>query len=458
MKQKFFIAVALMLAASGIGRAQNPTTTVTLGNGAQLTFSTWTYQGVTNACLDDATNVDGKTVVIPSQVEIAGTTYDVTMVGPYSFYSSGVAEVVIPDETTDIYFGAFDGCSSLTTVTVGRGVTNIAETAFNDCSSLSTFNLNAVNVTDVDEFDGSGVFGGCIALATINFGADVVGFSSDLFFSLNGTASLSAINIAADRLLPITSSTFGYGQSGVSITVPCSQLAAYQNNTTWRALGSITADCGGATSHTLTVAANDATMGSAWGTCTFSGDTTATIYATPVSGYGFSGWSDGGSDNPRTITVNTDSTVTALFFLPSGTVCDSTVFDTLRVDVYDTTFVELYDTVQTQMYDTLTVSVYDTVYVTIYDTVHITIYDTVRVDPEGIALTMQDPVKVYVGEGQLVVEGAAMGAAISLYDLQGRKLVETRANDERTLLNLPATGAYLLRVGQHPAKKVVVAR
>lgn len=450
MKLKFIIAAALMIAATTTGHAQNPTATVTLANGAQLTFSTWTYQGVTNACLDDASNVDGKTIVIPSHVAIAGVTYDVTMVGAYSFYGTGVAEVVVPDETTDIYFGAFDGCTALTTVTVGRGVYNIAETAFNDCSSLSTFNLNAVNVTDVDALDGSGVFSGCTALTTINFGPDVVGFSSDLFFSLNATANLSAINIAADRLLPITTSTFGYSQSGVSIRVPCSQLAAYQAHAAWSALGTISADCGTATSHTLNVAANDTVMGSAWGTCTFSSDTTTVIYATPAAGYGFSGWSDGGTGNPRSITVNTDSTVTALFFLPSGTICDSTVYDTLHVDVYDTTFIELYDTLHVQIYDTLVV--------TIYDTVHVTIYDTVQVDPAGIVLTEQNPVKVYVGEGHLVVEGSTMGDAVILYDMQGRQIVATHASGERTLLDLPATGAYLLRVGQRPAKKVVVVR
>lgn len=387
MKHRFLLAAAIVL-ATATTTAQNTSATVTLANGAQLTFSTWTYQGVTNACLDDAANVDGKTIVIPSQVEIAGNTYDVTMVGAYSFYGTGVAEVVVPDETTDIYFGAFDGCTALTTVTVGRGVYNIAETAFNDCSSLSTFNLNAVNVTDVDEFDGSGVFSGCTSLTTINFGPDVVGFSSDLFFSLNGTAELSAINIAADRLLPITTSTFGYSQSGVSISVPCAQLAAYQADAAWSALGTITADCAADTTEPVT----DTTLG---------GDTMYIVVRDTIH-----------------------------------------IYDTLHATVFDTV-VRYVDSVYC---DTLLLTVHDTVY----------LHDTIYIDNQGVAGADAVPAaKVYMSQGRLVVEGAAEGEGLRIYDMQGRPMLASVIRGARFEATLPA-GAYLVQLGQRPARKVVV--
>ena len=53
------------------------------------------------------------------------------------------------------------------------------------------------------------------------------------------------------------------------------------------------------------------------GTVTGAGEyksgTTATLTATPASGYTFSQWSDGNTDNPRTITLASDTTFTAIF-------------------------------------------------------------------------------------------------------------------------------------------------
>ena len=46
-------------------------------------------------------------------------------------------------------------------------------------------------------------------------------------------------------------------------------------------------------------------------TTTFSG--TATLYALPKGGKLFVGWSDGNLDNPRTVTVSSDTTFTAAF-------------------------------------------------------------------------------------------------------------------------------------------------
>ena len=61
---------------------------------------------------------------------------------------------------------------------------------------------------------------------------------------------------------------------------------------------------------TITVTVNDATMGSA--TYTIEGNT-AVLTATPNEGYEFTGWSDGNTENPRTVTVMSDTTFMAIF-------------------------------------------------------------------------------------------------------------------------------------------------
>ena len=72
-----------------------------------------------------------------------------------------------------------------------------------------------------------------------------------------------------------------------------------------------------ANSYTLTVAPNDATMGSAYGTGSYNYNTTATLTAVPNYGYHFTQWSDAVTDNPRTVTVLNNATYTAQFAINS---------------------------------------------------------------------------------------------------------------------------------------------
>ncbi len=77
--------------------------------------------------------------------------------------------------------------------------------------------------------------------------------------------------------------------------------------------------------HTITVTAGEG--GTATGSGEYFANRTATLKATPNENYVFVGWSDGNKDNPRTITVTQDLTLTATFAqpeyvdlgLPSGT-------------------------------------------------------------------------------------------------------------------------------------------
>ena len=63
----------------------------------------------------------------------------------------------------------------------------------------------------------------------------------------------------------------------------------------------------------ITVNSADSSMGSATGGGTYSSGSTQTIQATPNDCYQFTKWSDGNTDNPRTIIVEGDVTYTAIF-------------------------------------------------------------------------------------------------------------------------------------------------
>ncbi len=74
-----------------------------------------------------------------------------------------------------------------------------------------------------------------------------------------------------------------------------------------------------ANSYQLTADANDPLMGSVYGGGSYNYNSTATLTATPVYGYHFVQWSDGNTDNPRTITVLQAATYTAQFAINTYT-------------------------------------------------------------------------------------------------------------------------------------------
>ena len=65
--------------------------------------------------------------------------------------------------------------------------------------------------------------------------------------------------------------------------------------------------------YTITVNANDATMGTVTGGGKYNLNAEATLTATANDGYEFVQWNDGNKENPRTITVTGDATYTATF-------------------------------------------------------------------------------------------------------------------------------------------------
>ena len=221
-----------------------------------------------------------------------------------------------------------------------------------------------------------------------------------------------------------------------------------------------------------------------------------TLTATANGNNAFLRWSDGNNFNPRTVTITQDTAFTALF-LNGTTYLHDTIIDTVYFNHYthDTTYINNYihdtlmqfvnqyvhDTtfVNNYVHDTLliTIHVFDTTIVNTYqfdtniyntytyDTTIINTYiydtvwqhDTVYIHEEGIGDVDALNAKVYINDGQIVVEGAE-GNPVSLYDINGR-LLATRRDDFFPLrFDAPASGAYMIKIGNHPARKVVVIR
>lgn len=180
-------------------------------------------------------------------------------------------------------------------------------------------------------------------------------------------------------------------------------------------------------------------------------------------------------------------------FVHDTTIVDNWIYDTTYLWQYDTTYIDnyihdttivnnwIYDT--TIVVDTLWLTQFDTVWLTLYDTVwlHDTliVHDTIYITQEGIGNVEMSNIKLYQRNGQIVVEGAE-GYSVTMYDISGRKIAEThpalraplseRGGAVRSLqasqsgdgvsitFDVPASGAYLLKIGNLPARKVVVIR
>lgn len=127
-----------------------------------------------------------------------------------------------------------------------------------------------------------------------------------------------------------------------------------------------------------------------------------------------------------------------------------TQVDTVTTTIYDTTIIDNYIHDTTLVTDTLWLTEHDTVY--IHDT--IIIHDTVYVGVDEVE-TVQ--AKVYVSQGQIVVEGAE-GNTVTLYDLNGRVMATRQDDYTIQRFDIPASGAYLIKIGNLPARKVVVIR
>jgi len=144
-------------------------------------------------------------------VAIPGTIFGlpVTGIGNGAFQNcTSLTSVTIPDGVTVIGSQAFQSCKNLTSVTIPDSVTSIGGSAFFECTSLTTayFMGNAPAM-------GSGVFGSAGAGFTVYFFNDATGFTTPLW---NGCTAFDFNYTNANGQVTIT----GYKGSINSVKIP----------------------------------------------------------------------------------------------------------------------------------------------------------------------------------------------------------------------------------------------
>ena len=122
------------------------------------------------------------------------------------------------------------------------------------------------------------------------------------------------------KTLPISSNTSPYAISTVngSYFTICIYTGNYSNKTFWVTDVTLTIDYEIPT-YTITANSNNSSYGTVSGGGTYNNGTTVKLTATPKTGCKFVKWSDGNTDNPRTVTVTGNASYTAEFGLEKYT-------------------------------------------------------------------------------------------------------------------------------------------
>ena len=93
---------------------------------------------------------------------------------------------------------------------------------------------------------------------------------------------------------------------------------------------------------------------------------------------------------------------------------------------------------------------HDTIYLPQY--IHDTIYITDGIDGVDVLNA-----KVYASNGQIVVEGVD-GYDVTLFDINGRMIATKQDYGTEIRFGVSTSGTYMIKIGRHPARKVVVIR
>lgn len=308
-------------------------------------------------------------VAIPNSVTLIGTeafqncTALTTIVLPDSliyldwgaFRNSGLTAVTIPASVNQIGNAVFSGCNNLTSIVVAAGNTHYDSR--NNCNAIIQTDLNilvqgcnatiipnevrvigsyafqgfngfsSITIPDSVVSIGDYAFSNCSELISLTIGESVAGIGDHAF---NGGALTSlhckpvtppiltgnyqfTINSWYDELYRL--------HYNFECFIPCGSNASYQAAQGWSSMSDFFRNEGVYT--VSVIAAGHGTVNVTQASCS---NLQATLTATPASGYSFSQWSDGNTNNPRTMSLTQDTNLIAYFVANASTCPPVTTF------------------------------------------------------------------------------------------------------------------------------------
>ena len=213
-----------------------------------------------------------------------------------------MTSISIPNSVTSIGNSAFYGCSGLTSVTIPNSVTSIGEQAFCNCSGLVSVVIGD-GITNI----GRNLFGDCTYLTYLTIGRSVESIENGAFLNCSLLSQITSLATVPPEIGGIEA--FPY-PNFCTVTVPCGSLAAYTTSTCrWNIFfpQRITES----SSFELSVSVNEEAYGSV--EVETQSCNVKTLTAIANEGYEFTGWNDGNTENPRTVSLTSDTAFMAIF-------------------------------------------------------------------------------------------------------------------------------------------------
>ena len=214
---------------------------------------------------------------------------------------------------------------------------------------------------------------------------------------------------------------------------------------------------------TITATSNDPTMGVVTGGGVYGIGENVVLSANAYNSYHFDHWNDGSTQNPRSFTA--DSSITLIAFFAQNT---QTYTVTLLVNDYSMGTVT--GDAQYEQGSTVTCAAvpYNGYHfdhwsdgitqnprnITVNNNITLTAYFAANA---GIDDIDDSGIIVYAKDYQIHID-EALGEEISIYTIDGRTIASLPRATEHLTIPVTTTGVYIVKVGDHPARKVVVMR
>ena len=406
----------------------------------------------------------------------------VTSIGNSAFSNcTSLTSVTIPNSVTSIGDEAFWYCRGLTSITIPNSVTSIGDGAFGHCSSLTNVTIPN-SVTSI----GDEAFGYCRGLTSVTIGKSVTSIGSEAFNGCNGITEITSLSSVAPLL---GTDAFNSVPSSIPIYIPCGSSSSYRSQ--WPYFSNFVDTF----VYSFQALSSNAAQGSVsvlqQPTCA---DPTAVVQAIPARGYQFDQWSNGSTQNPYSLTITSDTLITAVFSPSGDTVF---IYDTIFVPNYIHDTITIHDTVGSILnYHSITLVSNNIVRglvagigrfpegtnveiaaVPIHGNVFVQWSDgstdqirTVTTDTdillfaifepnstEGINDVMGAAYEVSAEQGAIVVKDA-LGKGVKVFDVSGRMRYQGRVETEVWRLGVSTAGTYFVQIADSPAQKVVVVR
>lgn len=239
-----------------------------------------------------------------------------TSISSYMFhYCRNVQDITIPDNVKNIGEYAFNNCKALSSVIIGEKVENIGDWAFYNCSALTN-----IIIPDSVKVIGERAFRDTY-LRSLTIGKNVETIGNYAFGEISSGCSTSLTSVIVNAIVPPILQDYSLClPSTTPVLVGCGLKETYQHAPYWDNLTVLEP------APYQIVLSSDTESGYATIISSQCSDNQVIITATPNTGYSFTQWSDGNTDNPRHIILTQDTIFTAIFEMARSGQCGDNLY------------------------------------------------------------------------------------------------------------------------------------